>query len=179
MITKRDILALSFKVLGLLCLIWGIPNAVSAAMIALRSSNEQSIWLVPGLIAMPVTYFISAFLLLKCSKGIASLLVREDGPVQINVGEDWQRPLYTLCLRVVGAIALVRGIPGLIRALVQFSLYRRFVAPQVPIATWSQLVSAIVYLILGIYFIGGAKLIVRIAMKGSLRESDSDKKSAN
>ena len=126
------------------------------------------------MIAIPVVQFVSAFLLLKCPRGIASLLIREDGPVQVNVGEDWQKPVYTLCLRIVGAVVLVKGIPELIRGIAMVIYYHRLGSRTVP-NIWGQLISAIAYVVLGIYFIGGAKLIVRIALKGSMRESDSDK----
>jgi hypothetical protein len=39
---------------------------------------------------------------------------------------------------------------------------------------WIQVIISATTLALGIYFIGGAKAVVRIAMKGSLRDSDSN-----
>ena len=180
MSSKRDILEISCKVLGLVCLIWAvgaIPHAISAVVRLAKhgssGANEPILWWLPRMIAMPVVYIVSAFLLLKCSKGIALLLIREDGPVQVEVGKDWQSSLYTLCLRVVGAVVLVRGIPQLIRILPQV-IFRHRLAPPIPPTIWGELISAIVYLVLGIYFIGGAKLIARIALKGSMRESGSD-----
>ncbi len=181
MSTKRDILEISCKVLGLVCLIWGISYIPFATSIVARlvkrtlaATNDQA----PrnfAMIAIPVVQFLSAFFLLKCSKGIASLLIRDDGPVQISVGKDWQKPLYTLCLRVVGAVMVVKAIAELIRALPMLMHYRGLTR-QMPQAIWGQyggqFISAIAYLVLGIYFVGGAKLLVRIALKGSMRESD-------
>lgn len=104
MISKRDILEICCKVLGLVYLVWGIafiPHAVSAVAMVVRhglsGANEQFPWLLPGTIATSVVFIAGAFFLLKYSKGIASFLVREDGPVQFSVGEDWQESLYTLC----------------------------------------------------------------------------------
>lgn len=182
MSTKRDILEICCKVLGLFYLIQSVvyvPYGVSALAEVVKHSsaaaNEQVPWVLPGMIAMPVVVIAAAFFLLKCSKGIASLLIREDGPVQVSTGEDWQRSLYTLCLRVVGAIVLVKGIPELIRVVPEIAFHQQLTRPQISVAIWARLFSAIVYIALGIYFIGGAKLIVRIALKGTLRERDSDK----
>ena len=118
-------------------------------------------------------HLIAAFVLLKWARGIASLLVREDQPVEIKADQGWQKPVYTLCLRVVGAIAVIKTVPPIIGAILQILFRSRFGATtSVP---WLSLIAFGASLALGIYFIGGAKEIVRIAMKGSLRETDSDK----
>ncbi|MCK4326056.1 hypothetical protein KAW55_04820, partial [bacterium] len=60
-----------------------------------------------------------------------------------------------------------------IRVVPEIVLHRQLISPRIPLAIWARLFSGIVYLMLGIYFIGGAKLIVRIALKGALRERGS------
>lgn len=166
MISKRDIVEISCKVLGLFCLIRGIAYFSPVAFM----SRSSFVYLAGPF----VLHFVSAFILLKWSRGIASLLVREDQPVELlGAGKDWQKSLYTLCLRVVGAVVLTKAVPGIIRAISEIILRSRI--PNVtPITAWVSLIWAIAYLALGIYFIGGAKEVVRIALKGSLREPDSD-----
>jgi len=161
---KRDVLEISCKVLGLLCLIQGIPYMSSVAFMG-RDSFVFMAW--------PLAFhLIAAFVLFKWARGIASLLVREDQPVEIKVDQGWQKPVYTLCLRVVGAVTVIRAVPPIIRVILQILFRSRFGATTAP---WLSLIGLGMSLALGIYFIGGAKEIVRIAMKGSLRETDSDK----
>jgi hypothetical protein len=88
MISKRDILEISCKVLGLLCLIWGIPYF---SMVAFMSRDSFAYLIGPF-----AFYLISAFILLKWSRGIASLLAREDQVVELGADKGWQKPLYTL-----------------------------------------------------------------------------------
>ena len=164
MISKRDILEISCKVLGLLCLIWSIPYFSTVAFMS-RGSFAY-------MVGPFVFYLISAFILLKWSRSIASLLAREDQPVELGTDKGWQKPLYTLCLRVVGAVACIKAVPAVIGAILRI-LFRSRISSITPVAVWVSLISSIVYLALGIYFIGGAKEIVRIALKGSLREPDS------
>jgi hypothetical protein len=135
------------------------------------ANQEKALYLVVAPLAL---YLISAFILFRFSKGIASLLVQADETIEPGgVWENWQKPVYTLCLRVVGAVVVVRAVPSLVREILGIAFYPRPMNIRV-FATWIPLVSAIVYLALGIYFIGGAKAIVRTALKGSLRESATD-----
>lgn len=165
MISKRDILEIACKVLGLLCLIWGIAYFSPVVFMSQRSLLYM---------AFPsVFYLISAFILLKWSSGIASFLMNEDKPVELGVREGWKKSLYTLCLRVVGAVVFIKGVPRIIGAILQI-VFRSRIPNVTPVSAWISLIWAIVYLALGIYFVGGAKEVVKIATKGSLRESDLD-----
>jgi hypothetical protein len=161
MISKRDILEISCKVLGLICLIRGIVYLSPVAFMNLSSFAY--------LVGPFVFHLASAFILLKWSRNIASFMVREDQPVELKVEGDWQRPVYTLCLRVVGAVVCIKAVPTIIRAISEIILRSR-IPNATPVTGWLSLIWAIVYLALGIYFIGGAKEVVRIALKGSLRE---------
>ncbi len=161
---KRDVIEISCKVLGLFCLIQGIPYMSSAALM-----NRDTL----SFVAWPLAfYFVAAIILLKWARGIASLLVREDQPMEIKTEQGWQRPIYTLCLRVVGAVAIVKSVPMVIGAVLQIIFRHRMSVT--PFASWISLIPRVASLALGIYFIGGAREITKIAMKGSLRETESD-----
>ena len=169
---KRDILEICCKVLGLACLVWGVallPTAIVRFQDLVGRAGEVGPSL--AMVGFPLVYCISAFILLKYPARIAARLAPQDAPIHICTAKEWQSQTYRLCLRVVGAVVLVRGIPQLLQVLVQIAYHHR-PARLGPYA-WGQLVSAIVYLALGIYFIGGAPLIARIALRGSMRESDS------
>lgn len=167
---KRDVLEISCKVLGLFCLIQGISYMSSMSSVAFMNRHLSN---VLAFIVWPLAFhLIAAFVLFKWARGIASLLIREDQPVEIKVDQGWQKPVYTLCLRVVGAVAVIKAVPSIIRVILQILFHPWWEVTSTP---WLLLIGLGVYLALGIYFIGGAKEVVRIAMKGSLRETDSDK----
>ena len=170
MIGKRDILEISCKILGLISLTWSLRYLSSVAFIYV-ADQEKTMYLI--VVAPFVLYLISAFILFRFSRGIASLLVRTDEPVELGTWENWQKPVYTLCLRVVGAVVIVKAVPSVVKEVLGIAFHSQPLSIRVS-ATWIPLVSAIVYLALGIYFIGGEKAIVKVAMKGSLRESDTD-----
>ena len=163
---KRDILEISCKVLGLYCLIQAIPYMSSVALM-----NRNTLTYMAWPLAF---YIIAAIILLKGARGIAFLLAREDQPVEIKAEQGWQKPVYTLCLRVVGAVAIVKSVPMIIGAVLQI-IFRHRVGVT-PFASWISLIPPVASFALGIYFIGGAKELVKIAMKGSLRESKSDER---
>ena len=169
MIGKRDVLEISCKILGLISLTWSVRYLSSVAFIFVVD-QEKTMYLI---VAPFVLYLISAFILFRFSRGIASLLVRTDESVELGAWENWQKPVYTLCLRVVGAVVLIRAVPAIIGAIFQIVLRHLF-----PIRDtgnlWTSLTVAVVQLALGIYFIGGAKEVVRVALRGSLRERNSD-----
>jgi len=99
--------------------------------------------------------------------------VSDDKPVELKEGGEWKESLYTLSLRIVGAVAFVKAVPATIRAILQI-VFRSRISSANTVSVWLTLIWTVVYLMLGIYLIGGAKELVRIAMKGSLRERDSN-----
>jgi hypothetical protein len=165
MMSKRDILEISCKILGLFCLVQAMPYVLSSVAYV---RNLSSAFLVIPFIA----YLVSAFILIKWAGKIAAFLVRENQQVEIKADKNWQKPIYTLALRIVGAVVCIKAIPAIIRTVPQIIFRSEF--RLTPIAAWISLLASVVYLALGIYFIGGAKAVVRIALRGSLREPDSE-----
>ncbi|MFC1715748.1 hypothetical protein ACFL6S_18920 [Candidatus Poribacteria bacterium] len=171
MIGKRDIVEISCKILGLLCLLWSLRQIVPALLIT-TMDHDKAVHFMVQVVASFVLYLILAYVLLRFSKGIALLLMREDQSVEIRALGEWQRPLYTVCLRVVGAVVFVRAVPSVIKEILRLLSIRMIIMRS--FMHWTSLISAIVYLALGIYFIGGARAIVKIAMKDSLKEATAD-----
>ena len=177
MITIREILALSCKVLGLGYLVSGvsiIPQLI-AELVAKPSQDDSCyFWFNPGVFFMPVVLVVSAFLLLKYSENISAFLVREDKSIQINLGENWQGSLYTLCLRVVGVVVIVGGIPDLFEQIPTILRTHRF-GLSISTEVWGKVIASVVYIALGVHLMGGGQLIVKLTEKVSLKGADSDK----
>jgi hypothetical protein len=162
MISNRGIFEVSCKVLGLICLIWGIASLSPVLFIVNRNA-------IAYLIPTPVCRIASGLILLKWASNIAHFLIHEDAPVELEESKDWSKSLYKLSLRIVGSVALIRAIPGIVGMFLQIIFRSRFSDVDTT-STWLGLVWNIVYFALGVYFVGGAKELVRIAIKGSMRE---------
>jgi hypothetical protein len=161
MISNRGVFEVSCKVLGLYFLIWGIAYLLPAFAMTRDT--------IAYLIAQPVCFIASGLILLKRASSIAHLLITEDAPIELEESKDWSKSLYKLSLRIVGSVVLIRAIPGVIGAILQIILHSRFSGADTT-SDWTGLVGNIVYFALGVYFVGGAKELVRIAIKGSMRE---------
>ena len=167
MISRRDIVEISCKVIGIFCLIWSLSYVGSVPSMTTKSRAMYFMALQLSV------YLASAFILLTFSKRVACLLVREDKPVEIKASGDWQKPLYTVCLRVVGAVMLVRAIPSVAREIMRLFLYPLNAAYPLRMRifiNWTPPISAIVSLALAIYLLFGAKAIIMIAMRGSAKK---------
>jgi hypothetical protein len=162
MMSNRGIFEVSCKVLGLVFLIWGIAYLLPAPFVMTRDT-------IAYLIAPPMFFIASGLILLKWASSIAHLLITEDEPVELKESEDWSKSLYKLSLRIVGSVVLIRAIPGIIRVFLQIIFHSRFSGVDTT-SDWLDLVWNIVYFALGVYFVGGAKELVRIVLKGSMRE---------
>ena len=174
MVITRGILEISCKVLGLFFLVKGIPyiSSMVATVTTLGMMKGYSLTFTVSTVAF---HYVAAFVLLKWARGIASLLLREDQSVELRAEQGWQKSIYTLCLRVVGAVAIVEAVPAIIRTILQLIIrYRSSQSGATTSASWILLISFGAHLALGIYFIGGAKEVVKIALKGSMRERDSN-----
>jgi len=121
-----------------------------------------------GQLGIGVFHIVIPLGLIIYSEGIALFLVKEDRSVQMSLGEDWQRPLFRLCLRVAGVIVLVQAIPELMEQLSLYAFFRH-ATPAVPIpaAIWSELLGAVIYLLLGGYLLGGGHYIVKFTERES------------
>ena len=173
MITTRAILSIACKIWGLFHLIWGIGFGLSLIPQVVGQSGELGAWLL-GQGSVALGSLVIPLVFIRYSDGLASFLVREHQIVQVSLGGDWPVPLFRLCIRVAGLIALVQGIPALIEHLSRYAFFRQ-AAPAVPIPAeiWSELLGAVVYLGLGGYLLGGAHRLVRFLESASAQASES------
>ncbi len=167
---KRDLVEVACKIVGVLCVLRGVlrlPWAVSGVrMLADKPPDTPQVICNIAVVVLPL---LAAVLLLKYWQRIAALLIPVDGSLSTDAGPDWQRDLYTLCLRVVGAVVLVRGIPDLLH-LISAAISHKLPGAMAPVS--GSLLATIVHLALGVYLVGGGPLLVKIAMKQSMKESD-------
>jgi hypothetical protein len=177
--TKRDVLSIAFKIMGVYFIYLAILTIPQIGMSLSYFSNSISTsrfnpWgMLIGSIVYPIWLLGFAFVFFRFSDSMIELLMPDDADLpQIDVIQN-QKPIFTLALRIFGILCLTKGIPNL--AAFFAKLYR--VKQAVPgdiylnsnelisIADFVNLVSAIVLIGLGGYFISGGMWLVNFVYK--------------
>ena len=122
--TKRDILSISFKILGVVCIMYTIVLIPSIGMaIGMLSGQQESEyaryavkWHFFVTVLLPIFTSLFGLLLLKWGDSIASRLIRENTRIEEATVPDWEKRIFTLAMKIIGLIWLIRGIPDLIKA---------------------------------------------------------------
>ncbi len=172
--SKRGILSIAFKILGVVCLIKTIAYIpmLMASLLMLSSQSSilseiRSLPYITGLIMGPVLMIAMVFVLLRFGDVLSQKLVPVDERFSVLDLNQWQKPIFTLSLKITGIFCFIKGIPLMIsaltnlalRAIQQEGMYMRFSIHS------SSIIGSIIYLILGIYLFCGGKWLVKIAFK--------------
>jgi hypothetical protein len=167
--TKRDILSISFKVLGVVCLIYAAAMLPAIGIYIGSTVNKSSIlgnpyWALALAVASWASVVAIAVFLLRRGDWMAERLVPTDSPVSTTVTDvrQWERSAFILSVKVIGVVCLTKGLPQLVNGLVDVA--RR--GGPAPGRFWyltHRFVGPIVLLALGAYLISGGKHLVRFA----------------
>ena len=163
--TKRDLLAVSLKVLGVYSLFNAImlltqTGIVTARYVSQGLRNENPYVLVSSFAAGSILYFAFALILLGRGDWIARKLVNEDAALPTLGAGEWERPVFILALRIVGAVWLINGVWMLSRTFTLNFSTGGFFAYKLP-----EIVSYAVLLAIAVYFLLGGKHLVRFVFK--------------
>jgi hypothetical protein len=119
--TKRDILSIVIKVLGVICVICAVASLPDLVAMMLNRSMVSSggydpfmRWSLIQLCVSPFLFVIMAVVLLRWGDRIARRMVPEDDAAGALDKGGRGRFAFGLALRVVGVVTLVRGIPQLL-----------------------------------------------------------------
>ena len=116
--SSQKLFEIVLKVIGVLCVIWGIAavagGAISIVTLSRPMAQEQaqtSALLQWIYVAIPLLYFAVAGILFSKAHFLAAKLMPEAGEVQLTLGDN--QSAFTLALRVLGAYLLTDSIIGL------------------------------------------------------------------
>lgn len=160
--TKRDILSVTFKILGVVYvmkMIASLPLIVTVVSAFCQRHSSELLeginlsWCLGATIAYPILACIMACVLLRWGDLIAEKLIRVDTTLSVPDISQWQKPIFLLSLRIVGLVCVVKGIPNVVHALVSLS-FRGL-----------RTVSPVMLLILGAYLLLGGKHLVKFAFR--------------
>ncbi|NIM89936.1 MAG: hypothetical protein GTO17_03205 [Candidatus Aminicenantes bacterium] len=167
--TKRDIVSISLKILGVFSVIYAVRQISRIAyaisiVIAQSERGLSSVGFLFGTIPSIILPLVVAYILLRWGDLIAKRLEREDSKIPTLGENGWEKPVFILSLRIVGVVCLIRSIPDLFNLLIRFAseggIYIS-ISPEI----WGGLFSSIVLLIIGLYLISGGKRFVKFVLK--------------
>ena len=165
--TKRDILSIAFKILGVS---WASYIALLVPAIAFAFEDRggppeaRAYRITSGLVTAALVLCI-AYVLLQFADPIADRLAGRDSQVlSINLGAGWERTVFALAVRIIGVMVLARGLPRLISDGFRSGLFTR--VPPSGLLTTSGILDPILTLAVGIYLLSGAKHLVNFVFRG-------------
>jgi hypothetical protein len=169
--TKRDVLSISLKIVGVYSVIYAvrqIPNiALAMSMVSAQSrQNSYSFWYIAWSITSFILALAATYILLRWGDLIAKKLVKENSEISALALKDWEKPIFNLSLRIIGVICLVRGIPESFNNLIRLTSLgeeQRYFSPNY----WGGLISGIILLIIGVYLISSGKKLIKLALPES------------
>lgn len=164
--SSQKLFEIALKVLGVLCIVWGVQLAGSLFVFLKRGDQ---IWIersLPLTLSLLLFFILAAILLLR-TESLARKLVPESSELHLVIGEN--RSVYTLALRIIGAVLLVSAIPRVVVfafSILAFGPRNEFWLPRQS----EYALGAIIELLIALYLLFGAKRFVAFVMKGSMRE---------
>ena len=173
--TKRDVLFVALKIMGIyfICLaILSLPNIGVYLSMGARFGQESTFMSFGSLlnaIIYPIWLLGFAYVFFRFSDSITELLIPDDTELpQIDINQ-YQKPIFTLSIRIFGVLCLTRGIPKLAEFLAKLYRIKQAAMPlsdeTISSSDFGNVISAIIFLVLGGYLISGGRWLVAFAYK--------------
>jgi MFS family permease len=113
-------------------------------------------------VLFPIFAFLFGLLLLKWGDTIAARLIREDIRIEFTLTDDWERRIFSISMKIIGLIWLIRGIPDLIKATVELVSRWAYFYFSIPHMIGVAL-GASLSLIIGVYLLLDGRYFLKLA----------------
>jgi len=154
--TKRDVLSIALKILGVVSLAYGIvciPNLVMIAGAPSENFYPKTLF-VWGQAVVIMLYAAVACWLIVSSDSFSSRMIKDDNIIEFPESLSDKKNVFNLALKVLGVVFSVQGIGNLAHGIGEIVLSNTkyaFAAME-----WSQILTIVVYLGIGAYFLLGS-----------------------
>ena len=165
--TKRDVLSVAMKIIGVFSLIATIqllPYLILVLQAQYFPEVAHKIWIYGMYFLVLVVDLAIAFVLLRYSNAIAAKLVRNDKEMDIAISSRWDRRAFKLCIRIIGILTVIKGLVALVQNT-NYLIYRFYQATSDVLIQWNKIFAPIVLIIVGVYLICGGKFIINMAYR--------------
>jgi hypothetical protein len=167
--TKRDVLSIAFKIMGVYFIVMAILSLPSIG-VSIVSLVQPELNHVFGTIGTSVIMIIYPFWLLgfayvffRFGDAITELLLPDDAELpNFNINR-YHKPVFRLAVRIFGVYCLTRGIPEIVSFLVR--VYHQEFASIIYSLDFGNAIAGIVLLVLGGYFVTGGRWLVDFAFR--------------
>ena len=165
MIHSHALIKVACKILGLFFLIQVVTILGFIPQSIIMIEDGLGAREIYGYIALPFLYLIFAYIFLKYADAIAQKLDPVEREIEISPDNDWSQVLYKTGMRLIGVYMVFTGVPKIIKQGIIFLFFiENKTMPwylwirELPSHLWSEGISAIIYLGLGIYLLAGGSL---------------------
>lgn len=124
--SRRDFAIVAFKFLALYFIVLALYQITSIVytiiMITSKNAFFQQFSYTPQLVkdAVYLALLISAiYIIFKYDRRIAEKVIPVDAEFHFYGAEGWQKELFTMALRIIGAVNLIKYLSGLIGAFIE------------------------------------------------------------
>lgn len=146
-ITKRDFISLAFKITGTFC-IFGVPLAILKASV----DDATVLSLLTAIIIAGL--FITGLLMIVIADRVARKLVTANKELKVIGMDIAPKDVFVLVLKIDGIFGIIISIQYCIELFLGIKT-----------AHWRWIIFTILWVVIGIYFLSGAKHVVKFVFK--------------
>ena len=167
--TRRDILSVGVVFMGFWSVLRGLSVTVSAITRAQyylglpEYSGANALWVWLSQLSYPGIYLAAGAVLLLWGEAISARLLREDKAIAFERMGQWEEPVFTLALRVIGVMFGLAWLPHVFSSVVLNvveSLSARGRGPE-----WGKAIGGVLVVAVSLYLMTGAKHLVGLVFR--------------
>jgi len=164
--TKRDILELAIKIIGIYMVIL-ILNFIHSILISIpwifeRREHNSLLFLISYTISVLI-YFVVAYYFIFRANSLANIICKEDKPFRES-NNIQKETIQEIAFTVVGIYLIANVLPKITQSIITLIQQGRFKNIQFSYS-FSHLISSIIQIGIGIYLVLGSKGIVNTIKK--------------
>jgi hypothetical protein len=173
--TKRDVLSVALKIMGVYCLFTAIVSIPTIGFgISMATQVYGEVWMLITSIMYPIWLIGFAYVFIQFSEVFAEKLIPEDTQIPSVDMSQLEKPIFVLAVRIIGVISLARGVPELVKFIVLSPTWRY---EAMTARSWENMAGGIALLGFGIYLLSGGKQLVAFAFKEKTKPDPLDEPS--
>jgi len=160
--TKKEIVSLSLKLVGIYCLILSISYFGFAIMSAVSSWRQGFLYMLISITPSVLLLLFGAYLIFsnKLPSIMASSMIQEEKTTSFTFQD-----IQVLAFSIIGVWLLSIAIPTFIQAILQITVLYSGSQRSFPVYFISQIVASVLKLALGIYLFSGSKGLAKLWQK--------------
>jgi len=179
--TERGVLSVSLRVAGVIMVVRAIHQipylgiAIETMMMRHMAVGFNPGWHLLVTVLTFLIYGVTAYIMIVKGDVISGKLIRDDKSLPSVVTEKWELPFFGIALRIIGVVCLIIALPEIIKYLYMGRYNLADVYGVKSIKIIADIIRAVSFLAISIYFIAAAEQAAEILYKaGKRKRSERD-----